>query len=390
MDHEGLHKDESELSFNINECDQSFNYDDYGENMSISAINSFLTSEGDQSFNEDSFENILEESDSEVKVNAVYPNEAYGDFMTLVTKYKLNNKTGNAIIKFFNKHANLSESPLPKSVEQGRKYMDNMNLPNLEYYKTLVINYNNENYYLHHWSLINRIKSILSIPDISQNFALTFENLEHDGERAYSEQNTGIWWENAGKSLPPGSKILSIILYSDATNVDSLGKGQLHPIYMTIGNIKNWRRNKADAKQLLGLLPILNAIDNTEKQSEEYKNTARKTFHKCLELLLNPLLSSENGIDLVLNGETIWFYPRISVIIADWPEAATYCLTYKSPMSRFPCHFCLIARDNLANINLTPSEITPRDHNNMQYHFNQSLTNNVCIENVCNFFWTIP
>ena len=47
------------------------------------------------------------------------------------------------------------------------------------------------------------------------------------------------------------------MLYSDATNVDTLGKKNLHLIYMSISNIKNWRRNKPDAKQLLGYLPIL-------------------------------------------------------------------------------------------------------------------------------------
>ena len=147
-----------------------------------------LISEGDQSnliseisemgfFNEDISENILEEeSDPKVKVN--YPNEAYADLMTLVTKYKLTNATGNAIIKFFNKHANYSTSPLPKSIEQGRKFMDNMNLPEFSFDKTCVITYNNEEYYLHHRSLINCIKNVLSISDISQNFALTFEKLE--------------------------------------------------------------------------------------------------------------------------------------------------------------------------------------------------------------------
>jgi len=67
-------------------------------------------------------EDILEES--EFEVNANYPNEAYGDLMALVTKHKLNNKTGNAIIKFFNNYSNLASSPLPVSIEQGRKYMD--------------------------------------------------------------------------------------------------------------------------------------------------------------------------------------------------------------------------------------------------------------------------
>ncbi|RHZ45636.1 hypothetical protein Glove_668g45 [Diversispora epigaea] len=48
-----------------------------------------------------------------------FPNESYADLMTLVTKYNLNNKAGNAIIKFFNKHSNLSISPLPKNIETG-------------------------------------------------------------------------------------------------------------------------------------------------------------------------------------------------------------------------------------------------------------------------------
>lgn len=132
--------------------------------------------------NEDTFEDILENSDLneelEIEVNTGYPNEAYADLMTLVTKYNLNNTTGNAIIKFFNKHANLSISPLPKSIEKGRKYMDNMNIPSLTYDKTCVINYNNKDYYLHHLSLINCVKHILSIPDISAHFMQEFEILE--------------------------------------------------------------------------------------------------------------------------------------------------------------------------------------------------------------------
>ena len=48
--------------------------------------------------------------------------------------------------------------------------------------------------------------------------------LKHDGERIYSEQNTGMWWQNTEKSLSRGSKFLSIMLYLDATNINVLGK----------------------------------------------------------------------------------------------------------------------------------------------------------------------
>jgi hypothetical protein len=205
----------------------------------------------------------------------------------------------------------------------------------------------------------------------------------------YSEQNTGLWWENAEESLPPGAKLLSLILYSDATNVDTLGKSQLHPIYVSIGNIKNWRRNKPDAKQLLGYLPILKSSNSTEKQSDNFKKASREALHKSLELLLNPL-TNDNGIDLTLDNETIWFFPQVSIVIADWPEAATYCLTYKSSNSNFPCHFCLVTKDNLFDMNLQINDIIPRTYINMKQHFNQNTGNSVCIENVSNFFWKLP
>ena len=117
------------------------------------------------SFNEnDILEDILKKSEPEM--NSDYPNKAYGDLMSLVTKQKLSNTMGNAIINFFNKHANFNASPLPKSIEKECKYMDNINLSTLTFTKTLVKNYKNKEYYLHHRSLINCIKNILSISDI--------------------------------------------------------------------------------------------------------------------------------------------------------------------------------------------------------------------------------
>src|SRR5947207_2193026 len=103
----------------------------------------------EMSFNKnDILEDILEEF--ELEMNSDYPNEAYGDLMSLVTKHKLSNVMNNAIIKFFNKHANLNTSPLSKSIEKEHKYMNNMNLLTLTFTKTLVKNYKNKEYYFHH------------------------------------------------------------------------------------------------------------------------------------------------------------------------------------------------------------------------------------------------
>lgn len=175
--------------------------------------------------------------------------------------------------------------------------------------------------------------------------------------------------------------MLSIILYSDATTTDTLGKSQLHPIYVSLGNIPIWRRNKLDAKQLLGYLPIL---------KDANKDLVREVFHKSLHHLLEPIILLKDGVDLMVNNERIWFYPRVSTIIADWPEAASFCLVYKSPSSSFPCHFCLVRKIDLANTDLSSNDIILRTHDKMREHLEDRTQSSVCIESVPNFFWDLP
>ena len=90
--------------------------------------------------------------------------------------------------------------------------------------------------------------------------------------------------------------------------MDTLGKSQLHLIYLSLGNIQIWHRNKPDAKQLLGYLPILENAN---------KNIVRETFHKSLQHLLKLITLLQNGVDLFVNTNKIWFYSRVSTIIAD-------------------------------------------------------------------------
>ncbi len=69
---------------------------------------------------EDNFENILELleepkifeefENTEPEACPEFSNDAYKDLMLLVTRYKLNNRAGNDIIHFFNKHSNLTKS----------------------------------------------------------------------------------------------------------------------------------------------------------------------------------------------------------------------------------------------------------------------------------------
>ncbi|RHZ84686.1 hypothetical protein Glove_78g183 [Diversispora epigaea] len=330
------------------ETDESKSKSDETETETESESKSDKTEfESDKTDNESDESKESESAEEETETIPKFPNNTYSDLMTLIIQHNLNNKAGNAIIRFFNKHSNLPTSPLPKNIEQGRKLMDRMKLINL----------------------LNKEKT--------------------NNNRNYNEQYTSNWWARTEKTLPTGSYLLSIILYSDASTTDSLGKNTLHPIFVTLGNIITWRRNKPDVKQLLAYLPIIKAKDDTQKISEEHKNIVRRTFHKSLKFLLSSLYD-DNGIELELNNSIFWCFPRISMIISDWPEACTFALTYKSTKSNYPCHFCLVSKEDLSNINLNSNQIEPRSHNNMKLYYKNNTGKNVSIENVRNFFWSVP
>ena len=117
-------------------------------------------------------DNIVE---SEVEIKE-FPNEAYADLMTLVTKHNLSNKAGNSIIKFFNRHSDLSRSPLPKNIETGRKFMDKMNISQLSYSKHCILVHNNREYFINYRPIKNCIDILLSNPEILQHFIFKYEN----------------------------------------------------------------------------------------------------------------------------------------------------------------------------------------------------------------------
>ena len=124
------------------------------------------------------FEHIRSSS-SDVEIDQKYeefPNEAYADLMVLVTKYKLSNAAGNAIISFFNKHSKHSTSLLPKNIRQRKDFMNNIK-SNLSYKKTKVLDLDNTEYFLYHIPLISYIENILKIPDIAQNLEFEYKEL---------------------------------------------------------------------------------------------------------------------------------------------------------------------------------------------------------------------
>ena len=88
--------------------------------------------------------------------------------------------------------------------------------------------------------------------------------------RIFGEVYEGNWWLETEKTLPSLNHLLSIILYSDATTFDGLGKTSRHPVFLTLGNLPNWFRNLPEAKVLLGFLPKVQ--DSEIKTTESFRN----------------------------------------------------------------------------------------------------------------------
>ncbi|RHZ88118.1 hypothetical protein Glove_26g229 [Diversispora epigaea] len=450
-------------NYDINQTSQSnFDQSDRFEESNMEDYYSFEQVSPDR-FEEsniedyDNFEQVSPEREENVME---FPNEAYADLMELFIKHNLNNKTGNAIIKFFDKHSNLSTSPHPKNIEAGRKLMDIMNVQKLPYSKHCILDYKNKEYFVYYRPIKSCIESLLSNPDIIKNFIYKYQFLQSDGETLYNATTTDslgksslhpiyislgnirTWRRNkedakqllgylpilsannegqtsrfkrlARETFHNSLKFLLDPLFDEdgidfkinnkniwffpristvigdwpeayATTTDSLGKSSLHPIYISLGNIRTWRRNKEDAKQLLGYLPILSA--NNEGQTSRFKRLARETFHNSLKFLLDPLFD-EDGIDFKINNKNIWFFPRISTVIGDWPEACTFSLTFKSANSNYPCHFCQTHRNDLTSIR--KDCIIIRNKENMQEYYNNGSAESIGLEQVYNYFWTIP
>ncbi|KAF0492759.1 zn-finger domain-containing protein [Gigaspora margarita] len=170
FDNMSFELDNSNINSNIVDVDLTSNLPDDIE----------TTIDEDQKFsnkilnNSTYFEHIRSSSSDEEfdQKHKEFPNEAYTDLMVLVTKYKLSNAAGNAIISFFNKHSKHSTSPLPKNIRQGKEVMNNIK-SNLSYKKTKVLGLDDTEYFLYHMPLISCIENILKISDIAQN--LEFE-----------------------------------------------------------------------------------------------------------------------------------------------------------------------------------------------------------------------
>ena len=279
-----------------------------------------------------------------------WPNETYREFMEIVTEYQLSNSCGDRLIKLFNSIKNVDKKLFPKSTKEGRKFIDNSDFPYMKFKKVPVTDFQDVCYDFYYQPIINGIKTLLFQPDINEKFVFRYQS--NASVKTYDEQFGSNWWNITEKEIHIDNNLLSIIIYADATTCDHLGKTSEHPIYISLGNIPSWLRNKSHAKVLVGYLPKLKAKDNTTRNSKSLRKLQRQVFQRCLNILLSPILN-QSDMYFVVKNEIHAFTPKISVILADMVEAGAFTATYLPSTSKRPCCYCLIDNNDLNNMELS-------------------------------------
>ncbi|PKY31875.1 hypothetical protein RhiirB3_449695 [Rhizophagus irregularis] len=300
-----------------------------------------------------------------------FSDTAYAEFMKLVSTHHFSNSAGNDILKWFRRHYLRENVILPANTTQGREFVNSMNIEHLLYLKTKILEYENEEYYLHHRPIFDAVKELLSNADI-------LKHCQWDFLPEYIVNNDDGHHE----------RVLSIILYSDATTLDHLGKSSEHPVYLSLGNIPNWRRNKCDAKALLGFLPKLKQIHNRKDNKKSFASAKRMLYQHCFDIMTKPIYEKlESGLDIVTDNQIIWAFPFLSEFIGDLPEDAALTLTYNSSICKRPCYICTITIDELNKPDLSHSQIELRTPNNMQFILDANICHEYSIHPTKNIFW---
>jgi hypothetical protein len=219
-------------------------------------------------------------------------------------------------------------------------------------------------------------------------FSCLYSQDDRGETRIFGEPFEGNWWLETEKNLPSLNRLLSIILYSDATTFDGLGKSSGHPVFLTLGNIPNRVRNLPEAKILLGFLPKVQ--DTGIKTTESFRSLQRDVYHKCFKIMLQPLLEKSEALYFGINGQVITFAARISFFLADMLEADDITATYKGARCKMPCHTCMVLQSDLNNMSLKLENVPHRTHENMKQVINDGQRKEYSVHSVENSFWKFP
>ncbi|KAG9310720.1 hypothetical protein JVU11DRAFT_9321 [Chiua virens] len=174
-------------------------------------------------------------------------------------------------------------------------------------------------------------QSIFGNPIFGQN--MTFDPIKvWDGDdREYGEWFTADEAFRIQSSLPAGATIVPIIAASDKTPVTRQTGGlEMHPLFITIGNIDSDVRMKATshAWRCVAFMPIPKFNTHPDYQTI----LQSRVWHKCVDIVTANLKRAANVGSFLVDpfGNTRYCFTPVAGWTADLPEAQTIACTNKN------------------------------------------------------------
>ncbi|KAI9439702.1 hypothetical protein H4582DRAFT_1812628 [Lactarius indigo] len=153
-----------------------------------------------------------------------------------------------------------------------------------------------EVYELNTHDVLDVIWEQLATPDFRGQFNyVPYKEFNGKGERVWSNLMLGQWASMQADELSKdecndGAMFVPIVAGSDKTTVSvATGHQEYHPVYISVGNLTNTaRRAHGNSVLPVAFLPIPKT-SKSHREHIDFQRFCRQLYHKCLELVFNPL-----------------------------------------------------------------------------------------------------
>ncbi|KAG1872583.1 hypothetical protein C8R48DRAFT_769988 [Suillus tomentosus] len=266
------------------------------------------------------------------KINHYYPFHDEGEWE--LGKFLVENLTQTQIIKFlklkwFNNHAR----PSFTTKDQLLGWMDS--LPCFTEWKVSKMEFSGYKT-VHPIELIWRdalevVKQLFSDPIFTNHMTYTPHVVNVGNQREYGDYMSADMAWRIQDHLPVGATQVPIILGSDKTHVTRITGGlEMHPVFLTIGNIDSEVRSKATLRawRCIAYMPIAKFRVHSDYQSI----LQARLWHKCMDLVLANLKAAAlDGCFMPDPSRYIrYVFTPLVAHVCDLPEASMIATVAKN------------------------------------------------------------
>ncbi|CAG8497295.1 9322_t:CDS:2 [Dentiscutata heterogama] len=266
---DAINRQNNELTFDDQESADEYNLT--FDTLSIAdKSNLIFNNRGDilensKIINEAEFQSDVSESEID---NTDFPSTAYRDFIDIVIRYNLSYTAGDAVLKFMKRHGQISKKILLRSTKDGLLFLDTLRKDHTKFHSTPVAQIKDQTYSFEYRPIISAVKEILQHQEITKSCIFDYQEVytlvEGHQKRLFSEFYNSKWWS-------------------------------------------------PEAKALVGIIPTLQGTKE-ERQTSQFRQLIRLIFHKCINILIEPLRSQyHSGVSLKITRTEIQMRQAIEV-----------------------------------------------------------------------------